>query len=610
MPLDLAVNAHETRLAEVKMIKELDNILQRQLLLPLFMPIVNTQERCIIGYEALIRGPASSPLHSPISLFKTAQRCGRLLELELLCREISMRRFKHLGLDGKLFLNVTPATLAEPDFKSGMTLELLEKVGFDPEKLVIEITEQFPIDDYDMMKEATAHYRELGFEVALDDLGAGYSGLRSWSELRPQYVKIDRHFIEGLDTAQIKQEFVRSIMEVARSIQCQVIAEGIERIEEHRILNEMGLKIQQGYYFSRPTALPPKELDSQLFRFSNGSNSNHLTNTQQNLSSITRVIPPIDADCSIGEAVQVLRNHKEVRSLAVVDGDTPIGLLSRDTCLGLYLDLFGREIHDRKSVKRYMDINPLVLEDRTALEAVSDRITRSNTETPSADFIITNQGKYLGIGSIVNLLKLITECQIRNARYANPLTLLPGSVPASEEVTWRLKQRAEFAACYFDLDNFKSFNDHYGYQRGDQLIVFLADCIKHWINDTHDLICHIGGDDFLVLVGSPDWQLRCKQIQAEFESRVAEFYNKQDREAGGIESLDRHGTTRFFPLVTISIGIALPDPDRCSSHHDVARLASDAKHIAKKQTGHSLFVNRRRGPDSNYDDDTTVSLPA
>ncbi len=578
------------------MIKELDNIICRQLLTPLFMPIVNTQERCILGYEALIRGPSSSPLHSPVSLFKTAQRCGRLLDLELLCREMSMRRFKHLGLQGKLFLNVTPATLLEPDFRTGMTLELLDKVGFDPKKLVIEITEQFPIDDYDLMKEATSHYRQLGFEVALDDLGAGYSGLRSWSELRPQYVKIDRHFIEGLDSTLIKQEFVRSIMEVARSIHCQVIAEGIERVEEHRVLNDMGLKIQQGYYFSRPTALPPKELDQQLFRFSNGSNSNNLQNTQQNLASITRIRPPIDSNCSVGEAVQIFRKHQDLRSLAVVDQDVPVGLLSRETCLGLYLDLFGREIHDRKPVSTYMDTNPLMLEERVPLEAVSERITGSNSDTPSSEFIITSQSKYLGTGGILNLLKLITEYQVRNARHANPLTLLPGNVPASEEISWRLDNGKSFAACYIDLDNFKAFNDHYGYQRGDQVIIFLADCIKHWVDDSKDLLCHIGGDDFLIIFGSNDWKLRCQNIQSEFKSRVSEHYNEGDRLAGGIQCQDRHGTSRFFPLVTLSIGAALPDIERCNSHHEVARLASEAKHMAKKQQGHSLFVSRRRGP--------------
>lgn len=581
------------RVAEVDMNKELDTILTRKLLTPLFMPIVNSQERSILGYEALIRGPSSSPLHSPINLFKAAQRCGRLLELELLCRELSMRRFKHLNLEGKLFLNVTPATLLEPDFRSGMTLELMKRIGFDANRVVIEITEQYPIDDYELMKEATSHYRNLGFEVALDDLGAGYSGLRSWSEICPQYVKIDRHFIEGLDSSLIKQEFVLSILEVARSIRCQVIAEGIERIEEHQVLNEMGVRIQQGFYFSPPTASPPKALNQRLFRFNNGNRSVINRNTRQNLSSITNSQPPIPLKLPLGEAVELFRKHPDTHSLAVVDGDRPMGLLSRETCLGLYLMPFGRELHDRKPVEGYMDKNPLCLEERTALETVSDRITHSSAATARAGFIITHHNRYLGIGSIMDLLKLITERQIRNARHANPLTLLPGSVPANEEISWRLQQKQSFAACYIDLDNFKAFNDCYGYERGDQLIIFLADCLKQSADDCADLVCHIGGDDFLILFDSTNWQQRCEWIQAEFKRRVGEYYNEADRRNGGVNCKDRNGEVRFFPMSTLSIGVALPDPLRCNSYHDVARLVSDAKSLAKQQKGHSLYINRR-----------------
>ncbi len=582
---------------ELDVAREFDKIISQQLLMPLFMPIVNTQTRVIYGYEALIRGPASSPLHSPSSLFKTAHRLGRILELELLCRELSMRRFKHLGLEGKMFLNVTPSTLLEPDFREGMTLDLVKQIGFDPDRIVIEITEQFPIDDYALMKEATSHYRKMGFEVALDDLGAGYSGLRSWSELCPQYVKIDRHFIEGIDTALIKQEFVRSIVEVARSIKCQVIAEGIERIEEYRILNDMGIRIQQGYYFSRPTALPPREINSQLFRFNNNRGALETGNNQQNLGAIARLRPPIDPDCSLGEAVNIFRKHEDIYSLAVVSNDEPLGLLGRTTCLELYLNPFGRELHERKPVSAYMDPHPLMLEELTGLETVSNRITQSSTNSSRSDFIITSQGKYLGTASVMDLLKLITEHQIRNARHANPLTILPGSVPANEEITLRLQKKLSFSACYFDLDHFKAFNDVYGYDQGDQLILCLADCLKQGTDDQVDLLCHIGGDDFLVIFGSTDWEFRCRSIQQHFAERCLDYYEEKDRNAGGIHAKDRNGTPCFMPICSISVGAAIPDPNRCTTHHDVARLTSDAKRLAKSEAGNSLFINRRQGPE-------------
>lgn len=578
---------------ETSMTRELDRILRQRSLTPLFMPIVNSRERTILGYEALIRGPASSPLHSPINLFKTAHSSGRLLELELLCRELSIRRFKQLNLPGKLFLNVSPATLLEGDFKSGMTLSLMDKIGFDADRIVIEITEQFPIEDYSLMREATEHYRQLGFEVALDDLGAGYAGLRSWSELRPQYVKIDRHFIEGLHIAPIKQEFVRSILEVARSIQCQVIAEGIEQIEEHRILNDMGLDLQQGYYFSRPQALPSKQISDALFRFSSGDSKRGLE-IRYELTAITQIRPAIARETPLKEVEEFFRRDPQLNSLVVTDGAIPVGLLNRDTIMGLYFNPFGRELHNRKNAAEFMDSAPLILEECTALSQVSEQINQTDPGTVRSDFIVTSDGKYLGTGAVYELLRSITEVQLKNARHANPLTLLPGSVPANEEITRRLNSGGEFAACYFDIDHFKAFNDCYGYERGDQVIRLLADCLAAMRDDRLDFISHIGGDDFLLLFGSGDWRSRCEQIMAEFSQRVVQLYSASERGRGGIDGVSRNGDTTFHPIVTLSIGVALPDLSRCLSYHDVAVLASDAKGMAKKQPGNSLFVNRRR----------------
>lgn len=581
---------------DVSLHAELDIILSQQRLYPVFMPIVNGRERKILGYEALIRGPDFSPLHSPIALFKTAQSSGRLLELELLCRELSMRRFKMLDLQGKLFLNVSPATLLEADFKGGMTLQLMQKLGFNPDRVVIEITEQFPIEDYELMREATRHYREMGFQVALDDLGAGYAGLRSWSELRPQYVKIDRHFIEGLDQDLVKLEFVRSILDVARSIQCQVIAEGIERIEEHLLLNQLGLDLQQGYYFGRPSRLPPKQLSEQLFRFSNAG-AEVGSKARQQLSAITRIRPGIEKETHIGQAARIFRNHPEINSLVVTAAERPLGLLSREACLSLYLNLFGRDLHERKPVTEFMDSQPLILEESTQLSQISSQISNSDPQVARSEFIVTRDGNYIGTGSIFDLLKLVTQLQLKNTRHANPLTLLPGSVPANEEVARRLQQAEVFTVGYFDIDNFKAFNDCYGYGRGDRVIQLLADCLKTSLDDRYDFISHSGGDDFLVLFGSHNWRQRAEQVMADFSRRVTSLYSSQELQQGGISGTDRKGLPTFFSIATLSVGIAVPDSALCRSHHDVAILANNAKRLAKRQPGNSLFVDRRRGPD-------------
>ena len=165
----------------------------------------------IIGYEGLIRGPSDSPLHSPLSLFKAAGQCGLSLELEQLCRQVTLETFVRLKLAGKLFLNVSPECLLQPHFKGGETLGYMRSLGLSPHHVVIELTENQPTYDYPLLLEAVRHYRAMGLEIAIDDLGEGFSSLRLWSELRPEYVKIDRHFIQNINQDPVKLQFVRSI---------------------------------------------------------------------------------------------------------------------------------------------------------------------------------------------------------------------------------------------------------------------------------------------------------------------------------------------------------------------------------------------------------------
>ncbi len=218
----------------------LDSILAHGDLHCLFQPILSLSERRLVGYEALTRGPSNSPLHSPLALFAVARQCGRLSELELLCRQRAFSRFRDIQGDAMLFLNVSPESLLEAGHPPGRTLQLLQQLGISPNRVVIELTEQTPIDDFDLLDTALHHYRAMGFSIALDDLGAGYSSLRLWSELRPDYVKIDRHFVDGIHLDTVKREFVGSILKMARASRAQVIAEGIELPRNWRCLARWG----------------------------------------------------------------------------------------------------------------------------------------------------------------------------------------------------------------------------------------------------------------------------------------------------------------------------------------------------------------------------------
>ncbi|MBS3186477.1 EAL domain-containing protein [Pseudomonas sp. PCH44] len=290
-------------------------ILAQRSIHSLFQPIVCLSERRVFGHEALSRGPSNSPLHSPLNLFAIARQAGRLTELEAACRESACRRFSEQGLDGKLFLNISPESLLEPHYPSGRTLKLLEQVGLPPSRVVIELTEQTPADDFQLLSNALHHYRDMGFSIALDDLGAGYSSLRLWSELRPEYVKIDRHFIDGIHRDPLKREFVGSILQIARASKAQVIAEGIELPEELAVLTEMGVDLVQGYLMGRPQDMGVRE--DQLLA--------------QVLPAALVEQPTVGLNATLGQVMDLFGRYGDLKELDIRDADgNPCGVIHRD----------------------------------------------------------------------------------------------------------------------------------------------------------------------------------------------------------------------------------------------------------------------------------------
>ena len=580
-------------------LSSLQEILSKRLLTPIFQPIIAMGTGEIIGYEGLIRGPSDSSLHSPVNLFKAANQCGLSLEIERLCRQVTLQRFIELALPGKLFLNVSPECLTQPNFKSGETLGFLEAIGLSPERVIIELTENQPTYDYSVLREAAFHYRSIGFEIGIDDLGEGFSSLRLWSELRPEYIKIDMHFIQGINRDPVKLQFVRSIQQIADNSGSHVIAEGIETGGELMTVRDIGIQCGQGYFIGRPNAIPALAISAESAKMLetpgiivypyNVDGTNRVT-----AKKLLRETPMVSPRTQNDMIYDMFESDPTLHAVPVVkDDNLPIGLISRHMLIDRFARPYRRELYGRKPCTMFMDPSPLVVEKDISIQDLSHVIVEAGRHYLADGFIITDGGYYAGIGTGHDLMREITQLQINAARYANPLTMLPGNVPIYEHIDRLLHSQIEFCACYCDLDHFKPYNDVYGYRKGDDIIQMTGRILSEIGDPERDFIGHIGGDDFICLFQSKDWEERCRLALKRFSETIPTYFRAQHLAQQGYFSENRQGKKTFHPVISLSIGAVVIQPGIFFSHQAISSVTAEAKKQAKRESGNSLFIERR-----------------
>jgi EAL domain-containing protein (putative c-di-GMP-specific phosphodiesterase class I) len=224
-----------------------------------YEPIVEVESRTVFGYEALARGPEGTPFHSPLALFSSAEENDLVFELDGVCRESGLRGAIDFPAGTKLFLNIRPTTIHDPAFREDRLIETLERSQLAPTDVVFEISEQESIRSFGAFREMRDYYKNLGFQFALDDTGAGYAGLEELLEVEPDYIKIDRTMVSGVDQDPARQDVLSALLTLADKMGAQVIGEGLDTLEELEMLGRLGIRFGQGWLFGHPTPLRARQ---------------------------------------------------------------------------------------------------------------------------------------------------------------------------------------------------------------------------------------------------------------------------------------------------------------------------------------------------------------
>ncbi|PAJ77973.1 EAL domain-containing protein [Burkholderia ubonensis] len=559
-----------------------------------FQPIVDLGSGTVIAYEGLIRGPRGTDLETPAALFAQAARDGASIALEHAAAITCLDAFAALGCDGKLFLNFSAGAILALAREREHARMLLERAQIAAERIVIELTEQNASTDLAQVAPAVALLRDAGIQFALDDYGTANASMNLWLRLHPDVVKIDRFFIHDIALDPLKFEAVRAMQHFAHASGAKLIAEGIEHERDLIVVRDMGICCVQGFLLGRPHAQPerviaPAARDAirapHIAVFPDASRAARPSGTVA--AKMLVAAPALPRDVTSNDVLALFNRMPELHAVALVEHERPVALVNRRSFMDRFALPYHREVFGRKPCLQFANDAPLMIENATTVEQLALLLANNDQRYLADGFVITEHGRYVGLGTGESLVRAVTEMRIEAARYANPLTFLPGNIPISAHIDRLLARDAGFHACYVDLNQFKPFNDQYGYWQGDEVLKYAATVLAGICDPQRDFLGHVGGDDFLVLFQSDDWHARAAAAIGRFNDGAQRFYTLVDQRAGGLHGEDRHGNPAFFGFVTMAIGaVGVPAGAHRAMRYgsdEIASVAALAKRRAKQQ---------------------------
>ena len=576
-----------------KQLEILKEVLDGEFIKPVYQPIVSLKNGEAVGYEALSRISRAELHLNTEALFQTAERAGKLWELETLCRTKSLAGLEGKPQGRKLFLNVNPNIINDEHFKNGFTRKYLEKCNIDPSEIVFEITERVAVYDRKVFLDSIAHYRGQHYDIAIDDVGSGFSGLNMIVDVSPHFMKLDMNLVRGIDKDNIKISLCRAFIEFCRDERISLIAEGIETEEELKTLIKLGVHLGQGYFIALPGESfsgPAPEISSLIA----SCYSKHYAETAPSsvypviarLAKLVRIFPP---ETRAVELFELLKENPTINEICLVEGERIVGFMTRTALNGYFGGRYGYSLNSRKKIRELMNTDFLKVAHDTPIDIVSRRAMQRPYESIYNPVVVEKDGLFYGIATVRNLLEACTSIQLDIAVHSNPLTGLPGNLVIENEIKNRLFGGGPFCISYYDLDDFKAYNDAYGFASGDRMLKMVSDLLTGQAR-RNEFVGHIGGDDFIVIADYHDGDSFCRPVLENFSRDVLAFYRDEDIQNGFIISKNRHGVTENFPLASLSVAGITNRNKQYSRMEEFSADAARLKKICKQHPGNYLEI--------------------
>jgi diguanylate cyclase (GGDEF)-like protein len=591
-----------------------------------YQPKMAMNGKDVIGMEALVRW--QRPGHgiiAPDRFISVAEENGLIVQLGTYVLREACRQNKawqDAGLPKlRVAVNLSVRQLRDNLFVPLVT-QILEETGLDPACLELELTESTLMGDTSDTVCKLLHLKKLGISISVDDFGTGYSSLSYLKHLPIDTIKVDRSFVRDIASNPDDAAIVDAIVAMAHSLKLNVIAEGVETREQFEYLQHLKCQQAQGYYFARP--LDSGQFEAFLAQSVLAGNVPCSASPERpaavDVPAASPTVPSLETFVAefIGDiSVQVKPAHpgdnltavlKRFQTetgllvLPVVDNGRVAGIINRATFLEEHvigLNGYAFHINHSKKMRDLMAPVTLAFDASVRIREAARIIQAQKLDIRVDNICVTKSEVYYGIVDVNRFVSAMTDINLTLAKGANPLTGLPGNESIQREISERLEGGEEFDIAYVDIDNFKPFNDYYGFQRGDVVIKAVGEVLTAAAQTTitgAPCFCgHIGGDDFILITGPHQAEDISRQAVTALEEHLPVFHGEKDFSAGCYNAVNRKGEQETFGLLSLSIGIVNTRLTPVSSYAQLASISTEVKKAAKKMPGSSVVINRRSG---------------
>ncbi|USN99353.1 MAG: EAL domain-containing protein [Phycisphaeraceae bacterium] len=502
---------------------QIRDTIDRGLVTSVFQPIVDLERAGICAYEALTRTLPESAFRNPGELFDVAEACDLLWELEMVTRRQALNLASGWPAGVLLFINCTPQVIADERFAETLLAEVESTPGLSPHRIVLEVTERSENQHVEGLHRQTVLLQQHGFQLAIDDVGAGTSGLNRIMLLRPQWLKLDRELVAGIDKDPVRINLVRFLSHFAKLSGVSIIGEGVEREAELEQMIRLGVNCVQGYLMGKPGSQDqqiPEALTDRIRSESRKSRtSGFVSDHADQLARLVRPAYTAEALRPITDVADDLLKQPAIKGVVVTDGGYYAGWCSRDQICRAGGD------DDRVPLSRLAGPVGRTIGIGMSIDEALEVAATARDGQLERPLVMTESGRVVGVVEIRELVRTAAQaCRAVQHRVA-PLTGLPGRVRCEQQLDESINSNAPTDAAFIDLRGLAEYNAVFGFELGDDLIRELVGVVDQVVQDraSHGraYLGHLGDDRLLLLLPPGEVEGVAHEVVRLFQSRLS-----------------------------------------------------------------------------------------